>query len=43
MSRFETEFLACRESILALMDLCGTWIDKVNERADLKEIVLHLG
>jgi hypothetical protein len=25
MSRFETELLACRENILALMDLCGRW------------------
>jgi len=42
MSRFETELLARRENILALMDLCGAWADKVNERADLKELVLDL-
>jgi len=42
MSRFETELLACRENILALMDLCGRWIDKTNERTGLKELVLDL-
>jgi hypothetical protein len=42
MSRFETELLACRENVLALMDLPGTWIDGVNERADLKELVLDM-
>ncbi len=42
MSRFETELLACRENILALMDLCGRWIDKTNERTELKELVLDL-
>ena len=42
MSRFETTLLARRENILALMGLCGTWIDKVPERAGLKELVLDL-
>ena len=42
MSRFETELLACRENVLALMDLPGTWIDGVNERADLKELILDM-
>ena len=42
MSRFETEHLACRENVLALMDLPGTWIDGVNERADLKELILDM-
>ncbi|MHC4199235.1 MAG: IS1380 family transposase, partial [Planctomycetota bacterium] len=42
MSRFETELLACRENILSLMDLCGRWIDKTNERTALKELVLDL-
>jgi len=42
MSRFETELLACRENILSLMDLCGRWIDKTNERTELKELVLDL-
>jgi len=42
MSRFETEFLARRENILALMDLCGSWIDRVNERADLRELILDM-
>jgi hypothetical protein len=42
MSRFETDLLASRENILALMDLCGRWIDKVNERTDLKELVFDL-
>lgn len=42
MGRFETELLARRENVLALMDMPGTWIDKVNERADLKELVLDL-
>ncbi len=42
MSRFETELLARRENILALMDLSGAWVDKVNERDDLKELILDL-
>ena len=42
MGRFETDMLTQPENLHALMELSGRWIDRANERADLKKIILDL-
>jgi hypothetical protein len=42
MNRFETEWLSSRENLTALIDLSGVWIDRVQECAPLKELILDM-
>lgn len=42
MNRFETELLADDENALALRELGGMWIDKVNRRTRMKELILDM-
>ena len=42
MGRFETEFLATDENLVALSDLGGSWIDRVHDRRPPKTIVLDM-
>jgi hypothetical protein len=42
MSRFETEMLTFEENVAALSELCGRWVDRVNARTGMREIVLDL-
>jgi hypothetical protein len=42
MGRFETEFLATDDNIVALADLSGAWIDRVHDRRPPKMMVLDM-
>jgi len=42
MSRFETEMLTREENAAVLSELCGRWVDRVNARTGMREIVLDL-
>jgi len=42
MGRFETEWLANDENLVALADLSGRWIDRVHRRRPLNGIVLDM-
>ena len=42
MGRFETEWLATGENLVALTELSGVWIDRVHERKPPKMIVLDM-
>jgi len=42
MGRFETEFLATDESLAALADLSGAWIERVHDRRPPKMMVLDM-
>src|ERR1019366_3685026 len=42
MGRFETEWLANDENLVALADLSGRWIDRVRSRRPLNGIVLDM-
>ena len=42
MGRFETEWLASDENLVALADLSGHWIDPVHSRHPPKGIVLDM-
>ena len=42
MGRFETEVLTQCENLRVLMDLSGTWIDRVGRRKPMKKLVLDL-
>src|SRR5215217_6672334 len=42
MGRFETKWLSRPENLVALADLPGQWIDKVNRRRSPKTIVLDM-
>ncbi len=42
MNRFETEWLSSRENLPAHMDLSGVWIDRVQECAPPKELILDM-
>jgi len=42
MGRFETEWLASDENLVALADLSGRWIDRVHSRRPLNGIVLDM-
>ncbi len=42
MGRFETAVLTQAENLEALMDLSGTWIDRLRQRKPKREIILDL-
>jgi len=42
MGRFETEWLANNENLVALADLSGHWIDRVHSRRPVKAVVLDM-
>ena len=42
INRFETEWLSSPENLPARMDLSGVWIDRVQECAPLKELILDM-
>ncbi|MGB6948558.1 MAG: transposase, partial [Methyloceanibacter sp.] len=42
MGRFETEWLASDENLVALADLSGRWIDGVHSRRPVKAVVLDM-
>ena len=42
MGRFETQMLASDANVVALTDLSGAWIDRVNRRVGLKELILDM-
>ena len=42
IGRFETELLVIDENLAALSELSGVWIDKANQRAWMKELILDL-
>ena len=42
MGRFETEWLASDENLVALADLSGHWIDRVHSRRPVKAVVLDM-
>jgi len=42
MGRFETEFLATDDNIVALADLSGAWIDQVHDRKPPRDVVLDM-
>jgi len=42
IGRFETELLVIDENLAALSGLSGVWIDKANQRAWMKELILDL-
>lgn len=42
MGRFETKLLTLASNLAALTDLSGQWIDRVNDRTELKQIVLDM-
>jgi hypothetical protein len=43
MSRFETEMLSSGQNLTALMNLSGTWIDRVQECVPLDKLIMDLG
>jgi hypothetical protein len=42
VSRFETEILTSDENLAALTGLSGEWVDRVNTRRGMKELILDL-
>ena len=42
VGRFETEMLSTRNTLTALMDLSGEWIDKVHRRKPPKQLILDM-
>ena len=42
VGRFETETLSSKRNLTALMNLSGQWIDQVNQRKPLRELILDL-
>ena len=42
MSRFETEILATDENMKNLTDLCGQWVDQVDDRIPMKQLILDM-
>jgi len=42
MGRFETEFLPTEENLKALSCLCGAWVDRVQGRRGLSQLVLDM-
>ena len=42
MSRFETEMLATDENLNNLTDLCGQWVDQVDDRIPMKQLILDM-
>jgi len=42
MGRFETEWLATNENLVALTDLSGVWIDRVHDRRTPRTIMLDM-
>jgi len=42
MGRFETEVLTDPEHVDALTDLSGHWVDRVQERKPIRELILDL-
>ena len=42
MSRFETEILATDENLNNLTDLCGQWVDQVDDRIPMKQLILDM-
>ncbi len=42
MSRFETEILATDENLKKLTDLCGHWVDQVDDRIPMKQLILDM-
>ena len=42
VGRFETETLSTKSNLTALMDLSGHWIDQVQQRQPLKQLILDL-
>ncbi len=42
MGRFETQMLASDANVAALTDLNGAWIDQVNRRVELEELILDM-
>ena len=42
MSRFETEILATDENLKNLTDLCGQWVDQVDDHIPMKQLVLDM-
>ncbi len=42
MRRFETEWLATAENLVALRDLSGVWIDRVHDSKKPKVIILDM-
>jgi len=42
MGRFETEILTAQRNLKALMDLPGTWIDRVRQRRVLDKLILDV-
>src|SRR5271170_1396145 len=42
VGRFETETLSSKRNLTALINLPGTWIDKVHQRKPLKTVILDL-
>jgi hypothetical protein len=42
MGRFETEFLATDDNIVALADLSGAWIDQVHDRKPPRDVILDM-
>ena len=43
LGRFETETLSTKRNLTALMKLSGQWIDQVQRRQPLKQLILDLG
>jgi hypothetical protein len=42
MSRFETEILATNENLENLTGLCGQWVDQVDDRIPMKQLILDM-
>jgi hypothetical protein len=42
MGRFETDGLTLPKNLAALTDLSGQWIDRVNDRTELKPVILDI-
>ncbi len=42
MSRFETEILATDGNLENLTDLCGQWVDQVDDRIPMKQLILDM-
>ena len=42
MGRFETDGLTLPENLAALTDLSGQWIDRVNDRSEIKHVILDI-
>jgi len=42
VGRFETDILSTKDNLKKLMDLSGEWIDKVQQRRPLRELILDM-